>query len=160
MATSSMLGVLLLLFFTQLGSSLFTKETNVAAGSRIEMEANGRNYSVFRAAVGIAEADQECLNQGKHLVDFNEEGEYLAIQAALFEAGLERSWYWTAARKDAKKQVWYWETTGETITDYFWLPGEPSNDTSNDYCMRFDVSVGGWLDDPCDTNFLVGYICE
>ncbi|XP_059470202.1 C-type lectin domain family 4 member K-like [Neocloeon triangulifer] len=162
MATSSLLGFLLLLFLTiQIGDASSSKSTEQrVAGSRVEINVNGKTYSVTAGAVYKPEAEQDCLNQGKQLIAFDEQGEYLAILDALRNIGMERHWYWTSARRNKYSDVWYWETGGALITEFFWIPGNPATDQLVDYCVSFRVDSGGWDDDPCENNFVLGHICE
>jgi len=62
--------------------------------------------------------------------------------------------------KDASSTRWYWEPTGNDITEFVWGPFQPdiSDDTVR-VCIDFRLGYD-WEDDQCDDAYLLGKICE
>jgi hypothetical protein len=52
------------------------------------------------------------------------------------------------------------DSSAVAIDEFYWAPRQPSEDNSNDTCINFNTSEGGWEDDYCDAIYYLSYICE
>jgi len=78
---------------------------------------------------------------------------------SFLKTGFADEWFWTGALKDANSTRWYWEPTGNDITEFFWGPLEPNlEDDLTRVCIDFRFEMN-WQDDKCDA-FRIGTICE
>jgi hypothetical protein len=53
--------------------------------------------------------------------------------------------------REVNSTLWYWETTGEDITEFHWKIGQPTmNETLLERsCISFSYISDGWDDDEC-----------
>jgi hypothetical protein len=77
-----------------------------------------------------------------------------------FCADMAWSWFWTAGLRDENSTNWYWESTAAEVSEFNWLPGQPSmNEDLIRSCINFNADQGGWDDDDCEL-YLMGTMCE
>ena len=143
-----------------------TKETEAAAETK-ETEAPKNvvhEYQVIHGSMTWDEAKQYCEDQGGHLATITSQEEYDHVVSLLNESGLNVAWLGATDKDSVGSFKW---VTGEEFSFADWAPGEPNNETGDEfYLVLYQVS-GEWVwnDGPLDTNTYysedtVGFVCE
>jgi len=57
---------------------------------------------------------------------------------------------------------WTWGPGGTAINYAEWIDGRPNIDPSQEACLFFQISMGGWYDDVCGAtdDYVAGALCE
>jgi len=143
------------------------------------VEINGTSYFIDTSFEHRDEAQANCEAMNMTLVTFETPGKYEIFSKWLAANGKLHNylpiitffyefltqdysvdWFWTGGMKDVNSTRWYWEPTGNEITEFFWRPLQPDvEDISIRTCIDFKIGSGGWDDDDCDF-YVMGKICE
>ena len=71
-------------------------------------------------------------------------------------------YFWTDALRDENSIEWYWETTGNSLTenDFYWGVDQPSMGNSTvRSCISFRYTTGGYDDDDC-LDYVLASMCQ
>jgi hypothetical protein len=71
------------------------------------------------------------------------------------------NFFWTEALKDEDSSEWYWETSGSSLTEFYWGRGQPSMESNVTVrsCINFSNAGGGYDDDDC-LDFALSVLCQ
>jgi hypothetical protein len=65
--------------------------------------------------------------------------------------------------RDENSAVWYWESTGQDISEFHWKTSEPTLNSTESMvekaCINFNYVSTGWSDDYC-AMFVMDAMCE
>lgn len=71
---------------------------------------------------------------------------------------VETRTFWSSGLRIVSSDVWFWEATGENITDFHWAAGFPGVTSQGaDVCLGF--SSYGWEDEFCQA-YIISAICQ
>jgi hypothetical protein len=128
-------------------------DADVCPGASLN-SANGHCYEYVAEAVTWLAARDACVNRGAYLATIADADENAFVSTL---CGCDR---WIGLNDLLVEGTFVW-VTGEPVAYTNWSPGEPSNNSGVQHCVRMAADAR-WDDDECqaETGRMHEYICE
>jgi hypothetical protein len=148
--------------------------------SREFIEIDNKTYYIDITGIHRDDSKTVCESVNMTMISFEgDEQKWYSVNRWLYENGMQQlfrkrsnhnlnvkdyvfMYFWTDALRDENSIEWYWETTGNSLTenDFYWGVDQPSMGNSTvRSCISFRYTTGGYDDDDC-LDYVLASMCQ